>query len=94
MFSGRAAFVSEQNESFSLGGSSNGWDIGAIIKRRGKSAQDSLVVLKDCTLSHKVNTSLHASREKRIKILSGRIHITFRLVFLRCTIFLMKMYAG
>lgn len=35
VFSGRTAFVSEQNESFSLGGGSNGWDINAIIKRRG-----------------------------------------------------------
>lgn len=70
VFSGRAAFVSEQNESFSLGGGSNGWDIRAIIKRRGKYAQDSLV-LKDCTLSHKVNTSVHASGQKGIKILSG-----------------------
>lgn len=65
MFSGRAAFVSEQNESFSLGGSSNGWGIGAIIKRRGESAQDSLVVVKDCTLSHKhFTTCIKRKRNK------------------------------
>lgn len=63
-------------------------------KKEGKFTQGPLVVLKDYTLSHKVNTSLRASGEKGIKILSGRIHITFRLVFLRCTIFLMKMHAG
>lgn len=63
MFVGRAAFVSEQNETFSLGGGSNGWDIGAIIKRRGKSAQDSLV-LKDCTLSQTLTTCIRRKRNK------------------------------
>lgn len=39
VFSCRAAFVSEHNKLFPLGGGSNGWDSGATIKRRGKSAQ-------------------------------------------------------